>query len=202
MKIRIRDLQKIIREEVSAHVAGRLDEAGDLAAWYAARLRVPPALQYASLVQGGKFLQSAIRQIKNMHLRAQEVGSVVPPEVAQLVTALDAAVTAHAAALSVVGATVKRMERKMGGAVAPAAPAREETEEELEARLAAMRKAREMAVLVGGGTTAGAPSAPSAAGLAAAAGMSGAGGPGGTISQARARRAAKRAQAKAGTQDL
>ena len=137
MKIRVGDLQRIIREELEAsrRPAGTLNEAGDVAAWYSRQLKVPPALQAACLNTVGSGISLAERQLRSMVTRAKEVGSSVPPEVQSLLDHMDGLLDLHVAAAEAVEKTVKRIQRRT--------PV-EDNEAELEAKLAALRAGREV----------------------------------------------------------
>ena len=150
MKIRVGNLKKIIREELSASASRgqSLNEAGDVSAWYQGKSKVPPALQKAAMERAGSFLFGFDRQIRAMHDRAKEVGSPVPAEVSALIPMIDEMLLAFSDAAEAVSASVKRIERK--------AAATGQTVEELEAQLVAAKAAR------GGGTSPVAPESSSA----------------------------------------
>jgi hypothetical protein len=114
MKIRVGDLKRIIKEELSASAKQKMNEAGDVEGWYKMRPKVPPALQKSALDRAGSFIYGADRQIRAMSSRAQELGAPIPQEVLALLPILDQLLEAFTAAAEAVEKSIKRVARKPG----------------------------------------------------------------------------------------
>lgn len=136
MKIRIGDLKRIIKEELTASSARRvnesqaLNEAGDVELYYSKFNKVPPALQKAALFAAGKALWVAERQIRVMVARAKATNSSYPPILDQLAQSIDDFMTLFADSAEAVETTIKKQVRKpanvpgpedLQGVLAPAA---------------------------------------------------------------------------------
>lgn len=114
MKIRVGDLKRIIKEELSESAKRSINEAGDVEAWYSRQPRVPPALQKAALDRAGSFLYGADRQIRAMTGRAQQLGTPVPQEVIDLLPIMDQVLEQFTNAAEAVDRSIKRVAKKGG----------------------------------------------------------------------------------------